>query len=144
MPKPISTWKLFPQVVHQDQRGKLSAIDDRDFSEYFEIKRVFFQTESRKDLIRGGHAHKVCHQLIIPVVGEFTCEILSSDSRERIQLRQDDTFLYVPPLTWIEQHSFSENSVVAIFASHYYDPDDYIRDYATFLEFCVDNQKKSS
>jgi len=40
----------------------------------------------------------------------------------------------MPAMLWGTQYRYSENAVLAVFASHPYDPDDYIRDYESFLE----------
>lgn len=38
----------------------------------------------------------------------------------------------MPPMTWGGQFDYSPDAVLLVFASHYYDADDYIRDYAEF------------
>ena len=40
----------------------------------------------------------------------------------------------LPPLTWSVQTKYSPGSVLLVFASHPYDPADYIRRYSEFLE----------
>jgi hypothetical protein len=37
-------------------------------------------------------------------------------------------------MTWGIQYKYSEDAVLLVFASHYYDPADYIREYGAFLE----------
>ena len=41
--------------------------------------------------------------------------------------------LYLPPMTWGIQYKYSADALLLVFASDYYDPKDYIRDYAHFL-----------
>jgi UDP-2-acetamido-3-amino-2,3-dideoxy-glucuronate N-acetyltransferase len=41
--------------------------------------------------------------------------------------------IYVPPLVWASQFRYTTDAVLLVLASHPYDPDDYIRDYETFL-----------
>ena len=36
-------------------------------------------------------------------------------------------------MLWGTQYRYSEDAVLAVFASHAYDPDDYIREYEQFL-----------
>jgi hypothetical protein len=41
--------------------------------------------------------------------------------------------LYLPPMVWAVQYKYSSDALLLVFASHHYDPDDYIRDYDEFL-----------
>ena len=49
--------------------------------------------------------------------------------------------LYMPPLIWGTQYNYSRDALLLVFASDYYDPDDYIRDYNEFLTF-IHNVRK--
>jgi len=42
--------------------------------------------------------------------------------------------IYLPPLTWGIQYKYSSDAVLLIFASDYYEADDYIRNYSDFVE----------
>ena len=44
--------------------------------------------------------------------------------------------LYIPPMVWASQHEYTEETKLLVFASQFYDPDDYIRDYSEFLKLC--------
>jgi hypothetical protein len=37
-------------------------------------------------------------------------------------------------MTWGVQYKYSEDAVLLVFASHAYDPEDYIRDYDNYLK----------
>ena len=93
-------------------------------------------------MVRGGHAHKICHQLIIAVVGTFSCKVSNFNESETLQIDANGPSLYVPPLTWIEQYSFSENCVVAVLASHYYEEEDYIRNFTAFMDLKTNVYRK--
>ncbi|WP_289628836.1 WxcM-like domain-containing protein [Escherichia coli] len=41
--------------------------------------------------------------------------------------------MYLPPMTWGIQYRYSADAVLLVFASDFYDPADYIRDYSDFL-----------
>ncbi|WP_187526341.1 WxcM-like domain-containing protein, partial [Escherichia coli] len=43
--------------------------------------------------------------------------------------------LLIDSLCWREMHNFSEDCVLMVLASDYYDPDDYIHDYNSFLRY---------
>ena len=54
--------------------------------------------------------------------------------RQDFVLDQPNIGFYMPPMTWGSQFNYSPDAVLLVFASHYYDPDDYIRDYDEFLK----------
>jgi hypothetical protein len=55
-------------------------------------------------------------------------------TREEFQLDRPDLGIHLPPMTWGVQYKYSEDAVLLVFASHYYDNADYIRDYSEFLQ----------
>jgi hypothetical protein len=42
--------------------------------------------------------------------------------------------VYLPPMIWGIQYKFTRDAVLLVFASEYYDPEDYIRDYREFSQ----------
>ena len=48
-------------------------------------------------------------------------------------LESPDVGLHVPPMVWATQYQYSPDTVLMVYASERYDPDDYLRDYNTFL-----------
>jgi len=117
--------------VAKDLRGELSVGEfERDVP--FTPKRYFlvFNVPSRET--RGEHAHKVCDQFLICVRG--SCGVLLDDGSTRRELTLDrpSIGLYMPAMLWGTQYRYSADAVLLVFASHYYDPDDYIRSYDEF------------
>ena len=57
------------------------------------------------------------------------------DGTRREEFRMDHPTLavHVPPMVWATQFKHTPDAMVLVLASHHYDPDDYIRDYADFL-----------
>jgi hypothetical protein len=53
--------------------------------------------------------------------------------REEVLLDPPDVALHMPPLVWGMQFGYSEDAVLVVFASHRYDPIDYIRDDDSFM-----------
>jgi UDP-2-acetamido-3-amino-2,3-dideoxy-glucuronate N-acetyltransferase len=84
--------------------------------------------------VRGEHAHRSCEQFLICLRG--TCSIVVEDAhqREEIGLDSPDYGIYIRPVTWTTLYKFSTDSMLLVFASAFYDPDDYIRDYDVFSE----------
>ena len=83
---------------------------------------------------RGEHAHRACHQFLLCVAGSVRVLADRGDIRTDVLLDSPEKGLHLPPMTWGTQYAYSEDAVLLVFASHAYDPADYIRDYAEFLE----------
>lgn len=117
----------------RDLRGNLSFGEfARDIP--FEPKRYFMVFDVPSEKTRGEHAHHKCHQFLICVRG--SCAVVVDDGQRRAEVVLDslDKGIYLPPLTWGVQYKYSRDAVLLVFASHYYDAADYIRDYAAFVE----------
>ena len=41
--------------------------------------------------------------------------------------------LYLPPMIWGAQYKYSSDAILVVFASDYYDTNDYIRDHNEFI-----------
>jgi acetyltransferase-like isoleucine patch superfamily enzyme/dTDP-4-dehydrorhamnose 3,5-epimerase-like enzyme len=120
-----------PRIV--DMRGSLT-VGEFGHSIPFEAKRYFMVFDVPSKETRGEHAHKECHQFLICVRG--SCAVVADDgtNREEILLDSPDVGLHLPPMTWGIQYKYSTDAVLLVFASHYYDGDDYIRNYSEFCE----------
>ena len=118
--------------LHGDLRGELSVGEfEKDVP--FAPKRYFLVFGVANARVRGEHAHRVCHQFLICARGE--CSVLADNGTQRQEFRLDHPRLglHLPPLVWGVQYKFSADAVLLVFASHLYDPADYIRDYDDFL-----------
>jgi acetyltransferase-like isoleucine patch superfamily enzyme len=116
----------------QDIRGDLSVGEyTRDVP--FTPKRFFTVFNVPTQEVRGEHAHLACHQFLICVHG--SCRVLMDDgeSRRELTLDRPNLGVYMPPLIWGTQYRFSSDAVLLVFASHPYEPEDYIRTYDDFL-----------
>jgi dTDP-4-dehydrorhamnose 3,5-epimerase-like enzyme len=119
---------------HGDNRGQLVSLEEmKDIP--FEIKRVYYMYETKKDVIRGKHAHKCLEQILICIHG--SCKVLLDDGRKREEVILDSPCegLYICNNIWREMYDFSDDAVLMVLASQYYDEKDYIRNYEEFLEF---------
>lgn len=120
----------FPVIP--DLRGSLT-VGEFDRQIPFVPQRYFmvFGVPSRE--IRGEHAHHACHQFLICVRG--SCSVVADDGQHKVEVVLDspDRGIYLPPMTWGIQYKYSADAMLLVFASHYYDSADYIRDYADFL-----------
>jgi UDP-2-acetamido-3-amino-2,3-dideoxy-glucuronate N-acetyltransferase len=115
-----------------DIRGSLSAGEfGRELP--FVPQRYFLVFEVPSVETRGQHAHRVCHQFLVCVCGR--CSVVADDgvNREEFLLDRPHVGLHIPPMVWATEYNYSADAVLLVFASHYYDAADYIRDYGEFL-----------
>lgn len=117
--------------VH-DIRGSLT-VGEFDRSIPFTAKRYFMVFDVPSMETRGEHAHRECHQFLICVRG--SCAVVTDDgtNRQEFQLDRPDVGIHLPPMVWGIQYKYSADAILLVFASHYYDSADYIRNYADFL-----------
>jgi len=130
--------KLLNFEIKGDERGSLIALEEyRNIP--FEIKRVYYIFDTKEGVIRGKHAHKNLQQVLICVKG--SCKILLDNGKERkvITLDSPDKGLYIGSFVWREMYDFSPDCVLVVLADKYYDEEDYIRDYETFLKAVKNN-----
>ncbi|MBL9114539.1 MAG: WxcM-like domain-containing protein [Verrucomicrobiaceae bacterium] len=118
------------RYIH-DARGNLAVGEfGRDLP--FQPKRFFMTFEIPDSTTRGEHAHRQCHQFLVCVRG--FCRVLVDDGENRAEfvLNRPTLGIYVPPMVWAAEYGHSHDSTLLVFASDYYDQDDYIRDYGEF------------
>ncbi|MQT92140.1 WxcM-like domain-containing protein [Pseudomonas helleri] len=117
-----------------DIRGSLS-VGEFGKTVPFDVARYFLVYDVPTAETRGEHAHKECHQFLIVVKG--TIHVVADDgvNRQEFILDSPSKGLYLPPMTWGIQYQYSNNAVLLVFASHLYDPKDYVRNYDEFLSF---------
>jgi len=55
--------------------------------------------------------------------------------KKTVMLNQPFRGLHIPPGIWASEVNFSSGAICLVLASHIYDEDDYLRDYAMFKNF---------
>jgi len=116
----------------KDMRGSLSVAEySRDIP--FTPQRYFLVFDVPSAEVRGEHAHYVCHQFLVCAKGQVAVVADDGVRREEYRLDSPDVGVYLPPMVWGIQYRYSADAVLLVFASHAYDPNDYIRDYDEFL-----------
>jgi dTDP-4-dehydrorhamnose 3,5-epimerase-like enzyme len=112
--------KLIPLESHlSERRGNITVMENLPFK----IKRVFFIYSVPLDEMRGGHAHKKCHQLLVAACGAVLVKM--GDGKDYI-LDCPDMGLYVPPMNIINLVFLTENTTLLVLASELYDREDYV------------------
>lgn len=84
--------------------------------------------------VRGEHAHRKAHQLLVCVHGECTVMVNDGTDRAEVVLDRVDAALHLPPLVWAAQYRYSPDAVLLVLCSDVYDAADYIRSYEEFEE----------
>ena len=106
-----------------DERGSLTVVEKQL---PFEIKRFYYIYDATTK--RGGHRHKNTIQALICLGG--SCEIYINDGKkeETILLDRSNKCLILNPEDWHTMDRVSKGSTLLVFASEFYDLDDYIDD----------------
>ena len=124
--------RLIEMRCIEDQcRGHLS-VGEFGFDLPFLPLRYFLTYAIPSAQTRGEHAHRHCEQFLLCVRGSCTVAVDDGLTRAEFRLDRPTLGIYVPPMVWALEYKHSADSTLMVFASHHYDPDDYIRDYAEF------------
>lgn len=132
VPSRVNGVSIHKLKIVSDLRGNLSVGEfEREIP--FDTKRYFLVFDVPSAETRGEHAHYQCKQFLICVRG--SCNVIADDgnTREEFILDGPDKGLYLPPMTWSIQYKYTSDAILLVFASNYYDAEDYIRDYDVFL-----------
>ena len=116
----------------EDYRGNIAVIEKEAVP--FEIKRVYYLFDVPSSAQRGGHAHKVLWELLIPLSGSFDVVLKDGTSAKTITLNKPDKGLLIKSNIWRELENFSSGAVCLVVASDVFDEEDYIRDFGQFLK----------
>jgi UDP-2-acetamido-3-amino-2,3-dideoxy-glucuronate N-acetyltransferase len=134
----ITQSKVRGVTVHKmpstiDIRGNLT-VGEFCRSIPFNVKRYFLVYDVPSLETRGEHAHRECHQFLICVSG--SCSVVADDGnyKQEFLLDKPDIGIYIPPMIWGIQYKYSSDAVLLVFASDYYDSDDYVRNYDEFVQ----------
>ena len=129
----MAKYRLFdlPRVL--DSRGNLT-VGEFGKTIPFDAKRYLIGFHVPLVEVRGEHAHKECHQFLICARGKISAIADDGFNRQEFVLDRPDLGLYLPPKVWGVQYKYSPDALLLVFASHYYDNADYIRDYSEFRQ----------
>lgn len=132
--------RIIPLPLRRDDRGALAFMEATK-EVPFEVRRIFHLFELKEGVSRGGHAHKVCHQFLVAMTGQFQITTDDGASQQTWRLEEPDQGLHIPPGYWVELTPSSPCAVLSVLASHYYDETDYIRSRELFGAWALDARR---
>ena len=106
-----------------DTRGSLTVIEKII---PFEIKRVFYIYDVDNS-VRGKHRHKKTRQALVCISG--SCRVYNNNGKkveEDYLLDKPNKCLILEPEDWHYMYEFTKDCVLLVFASEFFDPEDYI------------------
>ena len=128
----VSGCQLWTMPRFDDPRGSL-IVAQYDQHLPFIARRSFFVTNVGSQEVRGTHAHKACQQFLVALKGQVTALVDDGVQRQEVLLDRPEIGLFMPAGIWGTQYRFSEDALLAVFASEGYDAADYIHTYDAFL-----------
>lgn len=134
----VGNCKVWPLPRFRDLRGALVPIEFESDLPFVPLRQFFvFAVPGHK--VRGEHAHKSCEQFLIAVNGALS--VVVDDCKNACELRLDSpkVGLYIPAGIWGIQYEFSQDAILAVYASEAYNPNDYIRSYDEYKKFVSQN-----
>lgn len=115
-----------------DSRGSLISLEQHK-NIPFDVQRVYYIFDTKKGVSRGFHSHKHLEQVVVCVKGSCRFILDNGEIKEELLLSSPQQGLYIGYNLWREMHDFSDDCVLLVLASDYYNEGDYIRDYDDFL-----------
>lgn len=116
-----------------DERGNLVVVEGGS-AVPFEIRRIFYIYGSDSEVVRGCHANLRSEFVMINVSGTSKVKVDNGRETRIIELNRPRMGLYLQNNVWKEMYDFSPDSVLLVLSNEHYDPEEYIRDYETYLE----------
>lgn len=114
--------ELIDLKTFTDKRGNLTVIEKVI---PFDVRRIFY-IYGVDASVRGGHRHKSTIQAAICLKG--SCRIYNNNGVEEdyFYLDQPNKCLILDPKDWHMMDQFSEDAILMVLASEYFDEGDYI------------------
>jgi dTDP-4-dehydrorhamnose 3,5-epimerase-like enzyme len=119
--------------INDDERGSLVSLEELN-NIPFTMKRVYYLYGLQKESSRGFHAHKELKQIIVCIKGSCNVVLDNGEKKQLFHLDKPNKGLFVDKMIWREMHDFSDDCILMVIASDYYDENDYIRNYHEFLK----------
>ena len=115
-----------------DPRGNLSFIEEEKHFP-FKIKRAYWIYDVPGGQVRGGHAFKEQHEMIVAISGSLDVIVDDGKNQKVYSLNRSYYGLYIPSGIWRQMENFSTNSLAMVLSSTEFFEEDYIRSYEEYL-----------
>ena len=116
-----------------DERSSMCVIEgNKDIP--FQIKRIFYDYNSKDCSIRGNHANLYSKFAFICMAGSCVIEVDDGYNQDVFFLNTPQRVLIVDNLVWKKMKNFSSDSVLLVLSDQYYNKNEYIHDYEKFVE----------
>ena len=127
----------FPKIT--DPRGNLTVAQAHT-DVPFDVKRAYWVYDVPAGECRGGHAHKLCKEILIALSGSFHVTVDNGEEQKTVLLNHPYQGLLIDTDVWRTLDDFSSGAVCLVLASEPFDEDDYIREYDDFLRYLADKK----
>lgn len=114
--------ELIDLTTFTDKRGNLTVIEKVI---PFDVKRIFY-IYGVDSSVRGGHRHKTTIQAAICLKGSCRIYNNTGNREEFFHLDQPNKCLILEPRDWHTMDQFTEDAILMVLASEYFDTNDYI------------------
>lgn len=119
-----------PKAV--DDRGKLVFLQGGEHIP-FPVERVFWICDVPEGKTRGGHAHWVCSEVVVPVAGGFVMRVDDGEHSAEVVMDDPSVGILIPAGMWCELTQFQPGTVCVVMASHPYDAGGYVNAYDEYV-----------
>lgn len=126
-------YKEFDINSFDSNNGSLSVIEENK-NIPFDIKRIFYEYNLDNNSIRGNHANKNSSFCFICLKGNVQINIDNGFEKRKIILNNPKHVLYIDKMVWKTMSNFSKDCILLILSNHYYDKNEYIKDYDQYLD----------
>lgn len=130
--KTIEDCKIIELPKIHDPRGNLSFIEEEKHFP-FKIKRAYWIYDVPGGQVRGGHAFKEQHEMIVAISGSLDVIVDDGKNQKVYSLNRSYYGLYIPSGIWRQMENFSTNSLAMVLSSTEFFEEDYIRSYEEYL-----------
>jgi dTDP-4-dehydrorhamnose 3,5-epimerase-like enzyme len=108
----------------RDSRGLLVAVEFTKFVP-FDVKRMFWIDNVPAGGVRGGHAHKRCHQFAICIRGQVAIDALDGQRTRTLELTRGRA-VHIAPGIFTTERFIAEGTVLSVLCDRPYDATDYL------------------
>ncbi len=120
----------FPCVC--ETRGNICFSENADLP--FPVQRVFWIYGVEEMQTRGGHAHRTCHEIVIPLNGAFSLRLVDGKTEQIVRLDSPRRGMVIPAMTWCDLFDFAPDTVCLCLASEPYQAEGYINSFENFIK----------